>query len=115
MILTLGQVEAVLQAVVDGNDRQDASAILAHILHEDARAAAEAADAVGVARVAATPGEPARRVSTGEATRRRRALTAAIEYQAADRRARKIERRAAALSATAAHERQTAALMRGKP
>jgi len=109
MILTIEQVEAVLQAIVDGKHRQDAEAILSHILHEDAAAAAAADDAISTARVAFYC------ATSGNRDQTRKALAAAVEYHAADKRARRIERRAAALSATAAHERQTAALMRGKP
>lgn len=109
MILTIEQVEAVLQAIVDGEHRQDAAAILSHILHKDATAARTAAADVELARIAALHAPPSEQAQAS------RGFTAAIEYHAADRRARKLERRAAALSATAAHERQTAALMRGKP
>jgi hypothetical protein len=110
MILTIEQVEAVLQATVSTGDSRDAETILSHILMADAWAASAAEDAVACCRMDSQYLPPIERNRAADK------LLAAVEYREADKRARKIERRAAALAATAVHERQTAAaMMRGKP
>jgi hypothetical protein len=109
MILTIEQVEAVLQAIVSTGENRDAGALLSHILLADAWSARAAEDAVECCRVGRPSPSPLERNRAADQ------LLAAVEYREADKRARRIERRAAALAATAVHERQTAAMMRGKP